>query len=485
MVSSIYKSKQYFFAAIFFGFFAVCSFLLAAGEEISITTNSSKAHDLFLNGREKMENLELVTAAKLFDDAIKMDKNFALAHIYRALTGVGGFNVTRSHIDMASKLVDKVTEGEKNLILLSIAFIDGNQLKQKVNLDKLLTGFPLDKRVQLWAGTFFYTTKNFTTARSHLTKAIDIDRKFAPPYNLLGYTEIELNNMTSAEENFKKYISLIPNNPNPYDSYAEFLLKNGNYDESIKQYQTAFNKDNTFTNALVGIGNNYVFKNNFDEARKYYQKCFDASNNINAKLNALSWIATSYVHEGKIQNALEVVDKEMKLAKDNNLVTNMVNIYNKKGFILTESGMVKDAIEQFKKASELLKTSNLPPDIKEALTIQTDLNRCHALVSDNMVDEAQNEINSFVKTVNARGNTGEIEKLNTNLALIELKKGNYQTALNHLNKADTGSDLNRYYMGVVYQKMGNKTKAQECFTKVKNSHTNSIGLAVVRSRPTE
>lgn len=485
MLSLIYRSKRGLVPIILLGIFTITSILHAGGLEISITTNSQKARDLFINGRDKMESVQLVQAAELLDKALAMDQDFALAHIYRALTGVGGFNVTRKHIDMAAKLVDKVTEGERDLIHLNIALIDGNQTKQKVFLDKLLTGFPDDKRVQVWAGIFFYTTKDFTAAKKHLMTATNLDKNFAPPYNLLGYTEIALNDMTSAETNFKKYISLLPNSPNPYDSYAELLLKQGKYDESIRQYQIAIDKDPTFTNAWVGIGNNHVFKNNFDEARKSYQKGFDMSSNVNTKLTALSWITTSFVHEGKIQNALEVSANALQLAKDNNLVTNMINIYNNRGFILTEAGMIQDGLDQYKNATELIVTSSLPKETKETLTIQTDLNRCYTLVSNNMIDEAQKEIDQHVKLINSRGNVAELDQLNTNLGLIELKRGNYQTALNHLNKADVNSDLNQYYKGLVYQKMGNKTKAQECFTKVKNSHNNSIGLAVVRSRPTE
>jgi hypothetical protein len=40
-------------------------------------------------------------------------------------------------------------------------------------------------------------------------------------------------------------------------------------------------------------------------------------------------------------------------------------------------------------------------------------------------------------------------------------------------------------MGVTYEKLGDKDKASEYYQMVKNSHTNNIGLAVVRSRATE
>jgi cytochrome c-type biogenesis protein CcmH/NrfG len=46
----------------------------------------------------------------------------------------------------------------------------------------------------------------------------------------MGYAYSDKNDFNKAEEAFKKYISLLPDSPNPYDSYAELLLKNGRYD---------------------------------------------------------------------------------------------------------------------------------------------------------------------------------------------------------------------------------------------------------------
>ena len=56
---------------------------------------------------------------------------------------------------------------------------------------------------------------------------------------MLGYSYRNLENITEAEKAFKKYIQLIPDDPDPYDSYAEMLSKQGRYEESIVQYKKA------------------------------------------------------------------------------------------------------------------------------------------------------------------------------------------------------------------------------------------------------
>ena len=64
-----------------------------------------------------------------------------------------------------------------------------------------------------------------------------------PAYNSIGYAYRPLEKYADAEVAFKKYIELIPDDPNPYDSYAELLMKTGRFDESIAQYRKALEMD--------------------------------------------------------------------------------------------------------------------------------------------------------------------------------------------------------------------------------------------------
>ena len=67
-----------------------------------------------------------------------------------------------------------------------------------------------------------------------MVKATAINPSFSTPYNQLGYAYRFLEKFPEAEDAFKKYTQLIPDDPNPYDSYAELLMKMGRFDESIK-----------------------------------------------------------------------------------------------------------------------------------------------------------------------------------------------------------------------------------------------------------
>jgi len=66
-----------------------------------------------------------------------------------------------------------------------------------------------------------------------LLKALEITERPAPVYNMLGYSYMSLNQNDKAEVAFDKYIELVPDNPNIYDSRGDFYM-------NIKEYGKAY-----------------------------------------------------------------------------------------------------------------------------------------------------------------------------------------------------------------------------------------------------
>jgi tetratricopeptide (TPR) repeat protein len=456
--------------------------IIAQDFSLPITTSSDEARNAFKEGRAYFENVHTVKAAEFFDQAIKLDPEFALAHLFRGLTNVGGFNVAETHINKAVSLADKVTGGEKNLILYQQAVFNGDQVRQKMYLDNLIVAFPYNKRIQALAGTYYYGISDYKTALDHLRKSVAIDENFAPSYNMIGYAESGLQNYEEAEKAFKKYIELQPDLPNPYDSYAELLLHMGRYDESIKEYQLAYDKDNTFLTALLGIGHNYIFKGDYKKARENYDMAFSKASSINQKLAALFWNGTSYIYEGKLDDAMKVLDKRKSLAQKNGLITTVIGAINLEGFILTEMGQPEKGMKKFEAANKMINASNLPKEIKSNLELNGQINMCYSLASNNKIAEAEKEAQTCTEMVNKRGNENEMQALNGTIAILDMKKGDYQSAIDHFKKTDLeNSPYNMQKLAISYQKMGNTQMANDYFDKVKKSNQNGIGYALIRN----
>jgi tetratricopeptide (TPR) repeat protein len=459
--------------------------LQAQSKEVLVTTSSKEALKFFLDGRDKFENNEFNAAASLFDKAIQTDPSFAMAYLYRAQSG-GGYNVYRQNLDKAISLIGKVSEGEKLEIQYNQAYADGNGQKQKELFDKLLVSFPTDKRVQAGAGMYYFGINDFSNALKHFSKAAELDKNYSSTYNMIGYCQSSLNNYQEAEKAFQTYIKLVPDRGNPYDSYGELLLKMGKYDESIAQYKKAFEKDPAnFVSSLGGIGDNYIFKGDYETARKYYQDYFDKAPTTIGKLTALYLKAASYVHEGKIENAIKTFDESRVLAEKENLIPSVINSYRNQCYILAETGNQGEALKCYDKAIDLIGKSNLQEADKENLNTSWIMSHLYLLTVNGELDKASAEAEKCRQKVESRKNPGEEIGLNSLMGFLESKKGNYDKAIEYFSKGGPENPWIWYNTAIAYNKKGNRQNALKLFEKITKWNVNSLDLALVRRRAVE
>jgi tetratricopeptide (TPR) repeat protein len=450
-----------------------------------ITTSSDEAKNLYLQGRDKADNIEFAAAMILFDQALEKDSEFAMAHLQRAQIG-GGLEESRRHLNKAVALVDKVSPGESHFILYTKALFDGEGAKRLEHLTKLLEILPNDLRVLDQAGIHYYAFINdYQKALEYFTKATTVDPNYAPPYNMIGYTQIQLKNYDAAEKAFMKYIELVPNSPNSYDSYAEFLLTLGEYDKSIENYQKAYEKDTKYTTALAGIANNYALKGDLKKAREYYLKQHQEAILVNEKFASLTGIINSYVIEGDIDGAVQACEERYKMAEEENLFQFKVSSLNTAGFILAEKGKLDEAALFYEKAAKIIDSTEMEDADRKRYQYFAGVNRCYILTKKGKLDEASKEGENCLSIAEKRQNPGELQFIHSQLGSLEIEKGNYKQALEHLNQADPQSPYNWYEMAVAYEGMGMIDEANELYSQVANQNEVRLDLTLVRDKAKE
>ena len=125
----------------------------------------------------------------------------------------------------------------------------------------------MNGRISTWAHSSL-VSRTIAQAIEHLKKAPEL-----APELLAGLQHAGLflpaggRLCRNAEQAFKKYIELIPNDPNPYDSYAELLLKMGKFPESIEQYRKALTIDPHFVPSHFGISADLMYMGKPGEAK--------------------------------------------------------------------------------------------------------------------------------------------------------------------------------------------------------------------------
>ena len=206
--------------------------------KIPISTASEAARADFVKGRMFAENLRLEDSRAFFRRAVRKDPGFALAHLSLANSAPTGKEFFE-HLGHAVALADRVSPGERLTILGTQAGANADPARQLELYRKLVAEYPKDERARFLLGGAYFGRQEYDAAIEEYRQATGIAEDFAPAYNIMGYAYRTAGRYAESEQAFKRYIELIPDDPNPYDSYAELLMKMGRFDESIGQYRKA------------------------------------------------------------------------------------------------------------------------------------------------------------------------------------------------------------------------------------------------------
>ena len=336
----------------------------SSAAKVPITTRSPEARREFVVGRDLSEKLRATDAREHFEEAVRLDPDFALGYLGLATTAPSPLDVFPA-MRRAAELAPRASPGEGHLIQAAIAAANGQTEVQAKELQALVASFPDDERVRFSLGVLYYARQEFDRAIDEFQHAIRIDPDYSPPYNLMGYALRNLERYERAEEAFRKYIELIPDEPNPYDSYAELLMKEGRFRDSIAEYQRALDVNPNFMDSYIGMGNDYIFLGQYEMARKCFTKLAYLARNDGERRRALTSMASSYIHEGRYDEALAAISKRLEIAHGADDRVAMSADLNLLGTILLGAGRPDEAGQKYQESVEMMDRAVITSQVKE------------------------------------------------------------------------------------------------------------------------
>jgi tetratricopeptide (TPR) repeat protein len=454
----------------------------SAAAKLPVTTSSEDARKEFLEGRDLTERLLIQNSIEHFDKAISLDPNFASAELARANASPTAKEFF-DHLNKAVSLASKASEGERLQIQAAEAGANGDVPKQKSYLDKLVAAYPNDERAQFQMGGYYFGQQDYQQAITHYKKATELNSKYSPVYNIMGYAYRQSGDFANAEQAFKKYIELIPNDPNPYDSYAELLLKMGKYEDAIVQYRKALAIDPKFVNSYFAISAAKTYLGKPDEAAAELQKITDGARNDGERRTALFAQTVVDVDGGKLDKAVSDMDKQYALGEKINDVAAMTGDLATKGAILVEMGKYDDAKAQFDRLLKMTKESSLSPEIKENTERFHHYNLATVALGKKDIATAKTEADLFRKGAEASKNPAQMRFSHSLAGQIALAEKQFDTAIAEFSQANMQNPQDLYWLSLAYQGKGDKAKASEYAGKAANF--NSLPLlnyAFVRTK---
>ncbi len=454
----------------------------ATGGKVTITTKSEDARKEFLQGRDLAEKLLAQDSLQHFDKALALDPDFASAELARANNSPTAKEFFE-HLNKAVSLADKASDGEKLFILANQAGTNGDVTKQKDALDKLVAAYPNDERAQFALGNYYFGQQEYSPAVEHYKKATELAPNYSPAYNILGYAYRQQDDYANAEQAFKKYIELIPNDPNPYDSYAELLLKMGKFDESITQYRKALTIDPHFVPSRFGISADLTYMGKPQEAEAELGKMADQARNDGELRTAFFGLAVVATDSGKLDKALQQMDKEFAVAEKKNDAAAMAADLQAKGNILAEMQKYDQANQQFDRSLKFIQDSSLSQEIKDNAKLLHHFNLAALAIGKKDYAAAKTHAEEYRQGAEASKNSAQVKLTHELAGRIALAQKDFDKTIAELDQSNLQDPRNLYRLGQAYDGKGDHAKAQEFYSNAaKFNSLPALNYAFIRTK---
>ena len=274
---------------------------------LPITTSSPHARELFMKGLVDFENLYLERCNDDWRAAVKEDPNFALAWAWIAFNSSNPQEVSAARAK-AKGLASKLTPGELLMVAWIVKVQEGDFVAGITAMNDLLEMFPHDKHVLYLTGNWLMLENGDEQGQRLMQKALALDKNFPPALNDLAYLYARDRQFDKAFVNMDRYVALLPNEPNPHDSYGELLRMAGNFEGSLTHYRAALKIDPDFVTSQLGLGDTYALMGNQEQARIEYDKAIRFSHTEADRLTYSMQKAMTYVRDGNYAEA----DKEFQ-----------------------------------------------------------------------------------------------------------------------------------------------------------------------------
>jgi tetratricopeptide (TPR) repeat protein len=458
--------------------------LAVAKVKVPVTTSSEQARALFLEGRTLADDLHFLEAREKFLAAVAEDPEFAMAHLMLANTAQTAAQFF-SAVGSAEDYMSRASEGEQLFIRALIATAENDQAAQLAALNSVQAAYPDDERTHMALGNFFTGQQDFPQAVLHYEHATEIDPEFASAFNSLGYAHRSNGDLEAAKFAFKRYVELIPDAANPYDSYAELLMEMGQYEESIANYRKALEIDPNFQTAYAGISINESLRGNAERAQQAAAEMLAMARTPGEKQNAVFRSITAHLLAGDVDLAVEASGELLAIAEADGDHAAMGGALDYTGDIMLKMGDGKKAREYYANALEHRRMA----DINDANKQQAERTYLFKAAMAAMVDgdpAAATELTAkYVAAAEAGGTAFERRRIHELRGFHAMFNEDNATAAAEFAKANQLNPIVLYWSGVINRDLGNLELARELAERAAHRNTLSANLPFFRNEAME
>jgi tetratricopeptide (TPR) repeat protein len=273
-----------------------------ATQTMPLTTSSPKARDLYERAMTDYENLYLERANLGWRAATVADPNFALAYAWIAFNSRNPVEATAAR-EKAKGLAAKASQGEQLMVQWITSVQETNFIVGISAMNDMLEMYPKDKRLVYLVGNWLMLVGDYERAEKMFERALAIDKNYPAALNDLAYADARDRQFAKAFDAMQRYIVVLPNQPNPQDSYAEILRMSGNFDGALEHYHAALKIDPGFVSSQLGLADTYALMGQPAQARTEYDKAIQSAATDADRLDYSLQKAATWAREGNLVEA--------------------------------------------------------------------------------------------------------------------------------------------------------------------------------------
>ena len=459
-----------------FGIFEARAFSHDTPTGMHISTKSPQAHIFFEKAMAKMEMLHTEDGLENFRNAVQADPQFALGHIMLTFFSQ---DPSEQVAEREKALATRANAGpEEKLVIDWLASASQAKWIPAIQaMNEALTNYPHDKHLHWLAGWWLILGQNQPQRAVVLfERVMQIDPKFADAYNEAAYCYAKQGDMDKAFADIKRYTELVPNEPNPQDSFAEISRMAGRFEDALTHYRMSLKIDPSFHESQLGLGDTYALMGDQQKARVEYDKAIATGSPVQKVTWSLQ-LAATYVREGDLAGADKAFNAVAEQAHAKDFANLEAEAYRSMSLYQLESAA---SLNLLAKAEAVLHEDHKVPQslLNEELAavLRTRVESALAAKNKELANATLKQLQALAE---ANGADGLITSaLHGAAGAVALSVGDFADAVNHF-EADESNAISMRSLITAYDKNGQEGNARRLGAKLASLNVPLIEQAVV------
>ena len=280
-----------------------------------VMTDNLEAYRYYSLALEKAQALENRDAIHLFEKAVALDPEFAMAHArigYVYALSWAFADKAKPHLEKAFQLSNRLTEKDKLYIKAWYATANLDYAGATKVFREIVALYPMEHDAYWRLARLLKGEERLEEALDVARQGLAVDPEAQNLYNLLGAVYSELGRHDQAIAAHQHYVALASDVPNAHDSLGATYQWAGRYAEAIEEFKRALALAPEFEVAVVHLGNVYFQQGRYKAALEQYRRYIRIAPSNLERARGYGCMAHVYLKMGNFERAEQAAQLALK-----------------------------------------------------------------------------------------------------------------------------------------------------------------------------